>query len=121
MNDRYKCSHCDWIYRKQELGHNFKNLPRFYRCPNCDAPKSGFSLIAPPKSKKVVIVYQPKVADKIVEQLEKFKLNLIFGVPDNSNLPLLEAIERSQKIKAVFARSEKSAVLMAKAQSELIN
>ena len=38
------------------------------------------------------------VADKIVEQLEAYGVKHIYGIPGDSNLPIIEAIRKSKKL-----------------------
>ena len=41
----WRCAMCKWLYRENEEGTSFEELPEDWRCPTCGAPKSEFEKI----------------------------------------------------------------------------
>lgn len=113
---RYRCTVCNWIYDEEQEGIPFDSLPDSYTCPICGAPKSAF---VPEGIIKTGDEVKTTVADKIVEQLEAFGIRRIYGIPGDSNLPLIDAIRRSAKIDFVLTRHEETAAFMASAHGKM--
>lgn len=59
------------------------------------------------------------VADKIIEQLDAAGVKFVFGIPGDSNLPLVEAIRKQNRIKFILTRHEETAAFMASAYGKL--
>ena len=87
---KWKCTVCNYIYDEETEEKEFKNLGPSWVCPVCGAPKSAFVRIGKESPEKVVTV--PTVAEKIVEQLSAMGVKYIYGIPGDSNLPLIEAL-----------------------------
>ena len=59
-------------------------------------------------------------AQAVVQMMEAYSIEYIFGVPGDTSLPLYQALyERRHKIRHVLARDERSAGFMADAYSRL--
>lgn len=106
---KYRCTVCNYIYDEQKEGTKFEDLPDTWTCPVCGAPKSAFVPVGISTEDEEV---KTNVADKIVEQLEAFGVKYIYGIPGDSNLPLIEAIRKSN-IKFILTRHEETAAFMA--------
>jgi len=113
---RYRCTVCNWVYGEEQEGVPFDSLPDSYTCPNCGAPKSAF---VPEGIVKADGEIATTVADKIVEQLEVFGVERVYGIPGDSNLPLIDAIRRSEKIEFILTRHEETAAFMASAHGKI--
>ena len=59
------------------------------------------------------------VADKIIEQLAATGIKFVFGIPGDSNLPLVESIRKQNKIRFILTRHEGTAAFMAGAYGKL--
>ena len=59
------------------------------------------------------------VADKIIEQLAATGIKFVFGIPGDSNLPLVESIRKQKKIRFILTRHEGTAAFMAGAYGKL--
>jgi len=100
---KYRCTVCNWVYDDDKEGTPFADLPDSYTCPVCGAPKSAFVLEGEDEKSPVDEISAideksdqssiPKtsqssestVADKILEQIESFGVNHIYGIPGDSN------------------------------------
>ncbi|SES80460.1 pyruvate oxidase [Methanococcoides vulcani] len=113
---KYKCSVCNWTYDEEAEGQDFDSLPDTYTCPVCGAPKSAFVKEGGAKEDQDI---KTTVADKIVEQLEAFGVRYVYGIPGDSNLPLIDAIRRSENIRFILTRHEETAAFMASAHGKM--
>jgi pyruvate oxidase len=104
------------VFDESKEGKKFADLPDSFRCPVCGAPKSAFVRVGVQKEDESV---KTTVADKIVEQLEAFGVNCVYGIPGDSNLPLVDSIRRSHKIRFVLTRHEETAAFMASAHGKM--
>lgn len=112
---RYRCTVCNYIYDEEKEGTKFEDLPDTWTCPVCGAPKSAFVPVGLSTEGESV---ETNVADKIVEQLEAFGVRYIYGIPGDSNLPLIDAIRKSN-IKFILTRHEETAAFMADAHGKM--
>jgi len=117
---KYRCTVCNWIYNEEKEGVKFGDLPDSWTCPRCGAPKSAFvpEGVIREYEEYEELEIKTNVADKIIEQLEAFGVKYIFGIPGDSNLPLIEAIRRSS-IKFILTRHEETAAFMADAHGKM--
>jgi pyruvate oxidase len=113
---KFRCSVCNWIYDEDKEKVKFSSLPDSYTCPVCGSPKSAFFPEGIVKTDKKITT---NVADKIVEQLEAYGVKNIYGIPGDSNLPLIESIRKSKKIKFILTRHEETAAFMASAHGKI--
>jgi len=114
---RYRCTVCNWVYDEEVEGKAFSDLPESFHCPSCGAPKSAFVRVglAGEGSEDVVTT----VADGIVAQLVALGVETIYGIPGDSNLPLIEAIRSDGRIRFVLTRHEETAAFMASAHGKV--
>jgi pyruvate oxidase len=104
------------VYDEEKEGVPFsEQLDSFY-CPNCGAPKSAF---VPEGIVKEEVQVETTVADKIVEQLAVLGVRCVYGIPGDSNLPLVDAIHRHGRIRFVLTRHEETAAFMASAHGKM--
>lgn len=113
---RYRCTVCNWVYDETKEGVAFSEQPDSYHCPNCGAPKSAFVPEGIVKGKSSIAT---TVADKLVEQLVHLGVKYIYGIPGDSNLPLIEAIRKDGRIRFVLTRHEETAAFMASAYGKV--
>ncbi|MDP6459446.1 MAG: thiamine pyrophosphate-binding protein, partial [Candidatus Hydrothermarchaeota archaeon] len=111
---RFRCTVCNWVYDEGKEGKNFADLPASYACPVCGALKNVFV-----PEEKVETEVSTTVADKIVEQLAAVGVERIYGIPGESNLPLVEAIRKNEKVEFILTRHEATAAFMASAHGKL--
>jgi pyruvate oxidase len=104
------------VYDEEKEGKKFSEQPDSYTCPNCGAPKSAF---VPEGVVKGETKITSNVADKIIEQLISFGVKHIYGIPGDSNLPVVEAIRKNGKIRFVLTRHEETAAFMACAHGKM--
>ena len=118
---KWKCIVCNYIYNEEKEGRRFEDLQPTWVCPVCGAPKSAFIKIGKEmeKEEKKKAVQVPNVAQKIVEQLSAIGVKYIYGIPGDSNLPLMEALSNQNKIKFILTRHEETAAFMASAHAKL--
>ena len=118
---KWKCTVCNYIYDEEKEGRRFEDLLPNWVCPVCGAPKSAFIKIGKEieKEEKNKAVEAPNVAQKIVEQLSAIGVKYIYGIPGDSNLPLMEALSNQNKIKFILTRHEETAAFMASAHAKL--
>lgn len=112
---RWKCTVCNWVYDDDREDRKFEDLPDEYICPVCSAPKSAFERIGESKEIKT----KTTVSDKIIEQLAAVGVTHIYGIPGDSNLSLIEALRKQDKIKFILTRHEETAAFMASAHSKI--
>ena len=63
---------------------------------------------------------QPRtVAERIVEQLEAWRVQVIFGIIGDSIAPLVEAVSKSRSIRYIGVRNEEAAALAASAYAKI--
>ncbi len=113
---KWKCTVCGYIYDEAREGILFEDLPGDWICPVCGAPKSAFVLI---EGEAVDKKGKTTVAEKIVEQLAAYGIRRIYGIPGNSNLPLVDAIRKNPEIELILTRHEQAAAYMASAHAKL--
>ncbi len=113
---RFRCTVCNWVYDEKKEGVKFVDQPDSYTCPNCGAPKSAFIPEGFIKSEKSTVT---NVADKIIEQLVALGIKHIYGIPGDSNLPLIEALRKDGRIKFILTRHEETAAFMASAHGKM--
>ncbi|MFQ6071172.1 MAG: thiamine pyrophosphate-binding protein [Methanosarcinales archaeon] len=117
---KWRCTICNYIYNEEKEGIKFKDLPDSWTCPRCGAPKSAFERIGreqiegEEEKEKITTV-----AEKIIEQLTAIGVEYIYGIPGDSNLPIVEALRNQDKIKFILTRHEETAAFMASAHGKL--
>lgn len=116
---KFRCNVCNYIYDEEKEGTKFSELPPNWICPICGAPKSEFEEIDLDEKKVEKAEVISTVGDKIIEQLAATGVKFIFGIPGDSNLPLVEAIRKQKKIKFILTRHEETAAFMAGAYGKL--
>ena len=113
---KLKCTVCGYIYDENKEGVLFEDLPEYWPCPQCGAPKSAFKVI---EGEKTTSRVTSNVAQKITEQLVAYGVKRVFGIPGHSNLPLTDAIRENPGIELILTRHEQAAAFMACAQAKL--
>ncbi len=113
---KYRCTVCNYIYDEDAEGVKFADLPHSYTCPVCGAPKSAF---VPLDRKKKTEKAETTVAEKIIEQLVSFGVKHVFGIPGDSNLPLVNAIRKNDDIDFILVRHEETGAFMASAHGKI--
>ena len=112
---RFRCTVCNWVYDEAKEDKLFASLPDGYTCPVCGAPNTAFT----PEGPQVETKGGSVVADRIVEQLSEFGVRFVYGIPGDSNLPLVEAIRKNGKIRFILTRHEETAAFMASAHGKM--
>ncbi|MEF8832200.1 MAG: thiamine pyrophosphate-binding protein, partial [Candidatus Thermoplasmatota archaeon] len=113
---KFRCTVCNWVYDEDKEDEEFDDLPESFTCPVCGAPKSAFKLEGVTKESDKI---ETNVADKIVEQLEAFGVEYVYGIPGDSNLPLVDSIRSSEEIDFILTRHEETAAFMASARGKI--
>ena len=113
---KFRCTVCNWVYDEEAQNKKFSEEPETFNCPVCGAPKSAF---VPQSAAKADETIQSNVAEKIIEQLVSLGVEYIYGIPGSSNLPIIEAIRKSNKIKFILTRHEETAAFMACAHGKM--
>ena len=113
---RFRCSVCNWVYDEEAEGVPFSDLPDDWSCPVCGAPKSAFVLEGHAVAAEGV---ETTVADRIVDQLAALGVSVIYGIPGDSNLPLVDSIRSDGRIRFVLTRHEETAAFMASAHGKM--
>lgn len=113
---RFRCTVCNWVYDEDVEGVPFADQPDSYTCPNCGAPKSAF---VPEGLESADDGVTTTVADIMVDQLVEFGVSEVYGIPGDSNLPLVDAIRRDGRIRFVLTRHEETAAFMASARGKI--
>ncbi len=118
---KWKCSVCGYIYDESREKVLFAELPEDWTCPVCGAPKSAFRLVegAGEERKAAEGEFAGTVADLIVAQLAEYGVRYVYGIPGDSNLPLVDAIRRSEDLDFVLVRHEETAAFMASARGKV--
>ncbi|HEB12783.1 MAG TPA: thiamine pyrophosphate-binding protein [Actinobacteria bacterium] len=114
--NKYRCTVCNFIYDVALEKKSFDDLPDSYTCPVCGAPKSAFIPEGSTTSDKSI---HTTVAEKLVEQLVAFGVKHVYGIPGDSNLPVVEAIRKNDKIEFILTRHEETAAFMACAHGKM--
>jgi pyruvate oxidase len=115
---KWKCSVCGYIYDEEREGVPFEELPDDWTCPVCGAPKSAFKKLAGP-GEAAEGEFAGTVADLIVAQLAEYGVRYVYGIPGDSNLPLVDALRRSAEVDFVLVRHEETAAFMASARGKV--
>ena len=110
----WRCTVCNWIYDEEVEGKAFSDLPEDYTCPVCGAPKSAFEPVL-----ETLTDDQPSVADALVQGLVDMGVSRVYGIPGDSNLPLIEAIRANGSIDLITTRHEHAAAFMASGHAKL--
>lgn len=108
-----RCTVCNWIYDEEEEGIPFADLPPEYTCPVCGAPKAAFEPVSRERSG------EGNVADALIRGLVDLGVRKVYGIPGDSNLPLVEALRENPDIELVLTRHESTAAFMASAHAKL--
>ncbi len=108
-----RCTVCNWIYDEEEEGVPFEDLPTDYTCPVCGAPKAAFEPVSGDRSP------EGNVADALTRGLVDLGVRKVYGIPGDSNLPLVEALRKNPDIELVLTRHESTAAFMASAHAKL--
>ncbi|MBY8992602.1 MAG: rubredoxin [Candidatus Lokiarchaeota archaeon] len=113
---RFRCSVCNYVYDEDKEGKKYANLPDSWTCPVCGAPKSAFIEEGVSKDDENI---STNVAGKIIEQLVAFGVKHVFGIPGDSNLPLVNAIRENKDIDFILTRHEETAAFIASAYGKI--
>ena len=113
---KYRCSVCNYIYNEESEGKGFNDLQDSWTCPVCGAPKSAFVAEGVSKDDESI---ETNVAEKIIEQLVAIGVKYVYGIPGDSNLPLLNAIRKNNDIDFILTRHEETAAFMASAHGKI--
>ncbi len=113
---RFRCSVCNFIYDETNEDKKLAVLSDSWTCPVCGAPKSAF---VPEGVSKGDDSIATNVAEKIIEQLVAFGVTHVFGIPGDSNLPLVNAIRENDKIDFILTRHEETAAFIASAHGKI--
>jgi pyruvate oxidase len=112
---RFRCSVCGWVFDEEKEGKKFSELPDDWVCPVCGAPKGVFVEMKEGGERKKGY---KRASEMIVETLEAAGVKHVYGIPGESNLPLIEAIRKSS-IKFILTRHEETAAFMASAHGKM--
>jgi pyruvate oxidase len=118
---KWKCSVCGYVYDEAREAVPFAELPDDWRCPVCGAPKSAFNRLARAAEEREAAEgeFAGTVADQIVAQLAAYGVRYVYGIPGDSNLPLVDALRRSKDVDFVLVRHEETAAFMASARGKI--
>ncbi len=114
--NKHRCTVCNFIYDDEHQPGPFAPQPDSYTCPVCGAPKSAFV------SEGITLSDDENaasVAEKLVDQLVAFGVKRVYGIPGDSNLPIVDAIRRHQDIDFIMVRHEETAAFMACAHGKM--
>jgi len=109
---KMRCTVCNWIYDEKVEEAPFAELPDDYSCPVCGAPKAAFVPVREGADGR-------NVADALVENLTAIGVSRVYGIPGDSNLPLVEALRKNPDIDMIAVRHEQVAAFMASAHAKL--
>jgi len=112
---RFRCSVCGYVFDEEREGKKFSELPDDWVCPVCGAPKSAFVELNGVKERGSDY---KRASEMIVEALEATGVKHVYGIPGESNLPLVDAIRKSS-IKFILTRHEETAAFMASAHGKM--
>ncbi|HVP16696.1 MAG TPA: thiamine pyrophosphate-dependent enzyme [candidate division Zixibacteria bacterium] len=113
---RFRCTVCNYVYDETREGRKFSDLPDYWRCPVCGAPKSAFILLSEEVTEKRA---GTTVSDILVEQIAAWGVKYVFGIPGTSTLGVVEAIRKNAKVTYIQVRHEQTAAFMASAYGKL--
>jgi pyruvate oxidase len=119
---KWQCSVCGYIYDEAREDVAFEKLPDDWTCPVCGAPRSAFRKLAgAAEGVAAEGEFAGTVADLIVAQLAEYGVRYVYGIPGDSNLPLVDAIRRSHDVDFVLVRHEETAAFMASARYKVFD
>jgi pyruvate oxidase len=113
---RFRCTVCNYVYDETREGRKFSDLPDYWRCPVCGAPKSAFVLLSEEVAEKRT---GTTVSDILIEQIAAWGVKYVFGIPGTSTLGVVEAIRKNAKVTYIQVRHEQTAAFMASAYGKL--
>ncbi len=111
----WRCTVCNWMYDESVEKVPFEDLSPEYTCPQCGSPKSAFERV----DRKAVSDDAQTVADALVESLAEMGVRRVYGIPGHSNLPLIDALRRSNDVDLITTRHEHAAAFMACGRAKL--
>ncbi len=115
---KYRCIVCNYVYDEDKEGKKFTDLPKEWVCPICGAPIASFVLLTE-KTESPEKKEGKTVSDVLIEQINQWGVNYVFGVPGTSTLGVVDAIRKNGKIKYIQVRHEEVAAFMASAYGKL--
>jgi len=113
---RFRCTVCNYVYDETREGRKFSDLPDYWRCPVCGAPKSAFVLLSEEVVEKRT---GTTVSDILIEQIAEWGVKYVFGIPGTSTLGVVDAIRKNAKVTYIQVRHEQTAAFMASAYGKL--
>lgn len=125
---KYRCTVCNYIYDEEIEGILFSDLPKDWRCPVCNAPKSIFEPlpkitdnndVSKEKTEIKLDLGHSTVSHVMINQMAEWGVEYVFGIPGTSSLGVLQAIKDSNSIKYYQVRHEQTAAFMASAYGKL--
>jgi pyruvate oxidase len=116
---QWRCTVCNWIFNEEKEGMKFEELPADWVCPICSAPPSAFVKLGVEVVPFKEGEHRTCVAERMVKQFVALGINCIYGIPGDSNLPLVDALRKEDKIQFVLTRHEETAAFMASAHGKL--
>jgi pyruvate oxidase len=122
---RWKCSVCGYIYNEATgesatgtpAGTIFGDLPENWTCPVCGAAKDAFFKLREEEEEHEAA--EKTVSDVIVDELGRWGIDLIFGLPGTSSLGLVEAVRKNPAMRYIVVRHEENAAMAASAYNKL--
>lgn len=115
---KYRCIICNYIYDEEKEGKKISDLPKEWVCPVCGVPTSSFVVLTE-RSEPLEKKEEKTVSDVLIEQINTWGVNYVFGVPGTSTLGVVEAIRKNSKMKYIQVRHEEVAAFMASAYGKL--
>jgi len=116
---KYRCIVCNYVYDEEKEGKRFSDLPKEWVCPICGVPTTSFVLLAEKAESSEKKVDGKTVSDVLIEQINQWGVNYVFGVPGTSTLGVVEAIRKNGKVKYIQVRHEAVGAFMASAYGKL--
>jgi pyruvate oxidase/acetolactate synthase-1/2/3 large subunit len=113
---KYRCTVCNYVYDEVKEGRKFSDLPKEWVCPVCGASKSVFVLLT---EKTGEARTSRTVSEVLINQLQEWGVNYVFGVPGTSTLGVVDAIRKNGKVTYIQVRHEQVAAFMASAYGKL--
>jgi pyruvate oxidase len=122
---RWKCSVCGYIYDEAAgepatdtvAGTMFRDLPNDWTCPVCGAAKEAFFKLREEEEEHEAA--GTTVSDVIVNELSRWGIDLVFGLPGTSSLGLVEAVRKNPAMRYIVVRHEENAAMAASAYNKL--
>jgi pyruvate oxidase len=122
---RWKCSVCGYIYDETAgepatdtvAGTMFRDLPNDWTCPVCGAAKEAFFKLREEEEEHEAA--ETTVSDVIVNELSRWGIDLVFGLPGTSSLGLVEAVRKNPAMRYIVVRHEENAAMAASAYNKL--